>query len=1107
MVALPAYGPNSAPTDRFWIASAAIGFAAGTAADRYITPDDFLAEITRNVADVSIQFGNGAGISTVSSASKGKLRYNATVQSFQVSENAGAYVNLIKGSGVATRVAFWSGTSTLSSNSDFYWDDVNERLGVGVGSSPGAPIDVLADGTALAQQWRQNGGPLRMQMILDNVPEASLGTSTNHTFHLLTNNTQRLTIENGGRVGINKASVVQAQLQVVALDATTPNLILNTASTPSVNIAEFYNVSSLRFAFSPSANLTIGLAGGSGATGSLSFAVNGQANLTTLRAGTAPVSANTILLPSDDPAANEFLKVTSFAGNQVVTEWASGSGGTTINPTDGVMPVRSNATTFIDSPLSVASSAVTMTRTAIGTAQSDGIILLNSTAAAAGAQQYSPMIRLTGFGWKTNATAASQQADWVFQAQPVQGAAAPTVNLVFLSQINTGGFVQQFSVTSGAIAQIGTTGGTLYFGNSNHSITCSDASNTMSFAPSGGTVSLSLTSSFLRVPQGSGADAAGIQGLAAAGNNDISFSPQARGGNTGAGGSLYIHGGTGSTSGTPSVGGNAHLYGGAGGTNQNGGNAYIYGGALNGSGINGNVYLGYNGSAILGGIFIQGTDLSLVRHASSVLRVTDGSTGLGSILIGTSTDSLTGNFTILGSNAATNSLVAMARIGVNSTGIAADGFGAYLSWSAETNTTNDQETSRNNVFWSTATHASRTSARSWSMVNNATLAEVMRLTTPSNNIGSPFVLNIHGGTNPNVWTAGAFAAKLYLIDATLPAVGVAAHFSTTGADAPAWQLLRGRGTNASPTAVQSTDRLGAIQFCGQTSTSTNNFAIGAEIRVSTTENWSAGNNGCTMIFLNSNNGGTLTERGRITETGTWRIGASSGTFSTTNLLQVGNYASWSSTTVAAFYSGANANVAMQIIGTNGQTGNLLEIFRDSITPNLLTVSAPGVLGVRAGLNTGTLQARVGGVVHEDFTPVSNSGAVETNLMSWTMPGNVLGTDNDELVLDQSGEIVAPTGAIQLRVYFDGDLVFDTGAILLTAGAWRFMAAINRGTSTDTVSVCTYSGDLAALPVNCQTRAQTATLSGPVIVKVTGQALTSDEIFQTRSVISWFPAAA
>jgi trimeric autotransporter adhesin len=39
--------------------------------------------------------------------------------------------NILTGTGVATRIAFWNSTSSLSSNADLYWDNTNGRLGVG----------------------------------------------------------------------------------------------------------------------------------------------------------------------------------------------------------------------------------------------------------------------------------------------------------------------------------------------------------------------------------------------------------------------------------------------------------------------------------------------------------------------------------------------------------------------------------------------------------------------------------------------------------------------------------------------------------------------------------------------------------------------------------------------------------------------------------------------------------------------------------------------------------------------------------------------------------------------------------------------------------------
>ncbi|MCX7953932.1 MAG: hypothetical protein N3A01_01935, partial [Bacteroidales bacterium] len=53
-------------------------------------------------------------------------------------------IGAVGGSGAATRVAFWSGTNTLSSNVDLYWDNTNNRLGIGT-TSPSARLHVVGE--------------------------------------------------------------------------------------------------------------------------------------------------------------------------------------------------------------------------------------------------------------------------------------------------------------------------------------------------------------------------------------------------------------------------------------------------------------------------------------------------------------------------------------------------------------------------------------------------------------------------------------------------------------------------------------------------------------------------------------------------------------------------------------------------------------------------------------------------------------------------------------------------------------------------------------------------------------------------------------------------
>lgn len=81
-------------------------------------------------------------LTTLEAGAHGLLVYNTNDLAYQAS---GLYVNRswtttpdwrkvstdLSGSGIATRVAFWSSPTTLANNSDLYWDNVNNRLGIG----------------------------------------------------------------------------------------------------------------------------------------------------------------------------------------------------------------------------------------------------------------------------------------------------------------------------------------------------------------------------------------------------------------------------------------------------------------------------------------------------------------------------------------------------------------------------------------------------------------------------------------------------------------------------------------------------------------------------------------------------------------------------------------------------------------------------------------------------------------------------------------------------------------------------------------------------------------------------------------------------------------
>lgn len=122
------------------------------------------------------------------------------------------------------------------------------------------------------------------------------------------------------------------------------------------------------------------------------------------------------------------------------------SGATVATATGGIERQRWSANTT-GLPVS------TITRDAIGAPiisafdlDEVGLSLTNVTDAAAGAQQFSPAFMQRGAGWKTNATASSQEMRLSQQLQPVEGAANPTMAYSFTASIE--------NVNAGAFAEI-----------------------------------------------------------------------------------------------------------------------------------------------------------------------------------------------------------------------------------------------------------------------------------------------------------------------------------------------------------------------------------------------------------------------------------------------------------------------------------------------------------------------------------------------------------------------------------------------------------------------------------------------------------------------------
>lgn len=158
-------------------------------------------------------------------------------------------------------------------------------------------------------------------------------------------------------------------------------------------------------------------------------------------------------------------------------------------------------------------------------------------------------------------------------------------------------------------------------------------------------------------------------------------------------------------------------------------------------------------------------------------------------------------------------------------------------------------------------------------------------------------------------------------------------------------------------------------------------------------------------------------------------------------------------------------------------------------------------------------ARSPGVLFDFLSDVGNSTTSETNLYSSTITPNTLELNGDKIAAEYSGTVlVHATATRQIRAYFAGTAIFDTGALTIGAtSTWNLRVRLIRISA----SVVRYSASLITGGVTTQAYNSSGELTGldlsaSNILKVTGQAAgvgaATNDIVAKIGLVEWKPAA-
>lgn len=141
------------------------------------------------------------------------------------------------------------------------------------------------------------------------------------------------------------------------------------------------------------------------------------------------------------------------SGNLIEASAACGGGGGSPGGSSGDVQFN-NAGSFGGTNLTYSSPTLTQTVTSLGATRTDGLVLTNTTAAAAGTTQFSQALRFSSQGWKTTATAASRTVEFNLDLRPIEQTTNPAYTLQLSTQCascTTGTSFSQHSVFGVAV--------------------------------------------------------------------------------------------------------------------------------------------------------------------------------------------------------------------------------------------------------------------------------------------------------------------------------------------------------------------------------------------------------------------------------------------------------------------------------------------------------------------------------------------------------------------------------------------------------------------------------------------------------------------------------
>lgn len=220
----------------------------------------------------------------------------------------------------------------------------------------------------------------------------------------------------------------------------------------------------------------------------------------------------------------------------------------------------------------------------------------------------------------------------------------------------------------------------------------------------------------------------------------------------------------------------------------------------------------------------------------------------------------------------------------------------------------------------------------------------------------------------------------------------------------------------------------------------------------------------------------------------------------------GNYATALGSGASAGAAGAVA-IGADNAGTSASTTVANEI---KLGTSLHTVTVAGAEKVAAGGSASF--ATVGGALFDHFVDAGNTTTSETDLYSDSIPASTLSVNGHKIEAKYGGTFVNSTSTKQLRVYFGGTQVFDSGALTISGSSdWSVeLLVIRVSSSVVRVTVRANTSGASTGSYAKTTEVTGLTLTNAQILKITGTAAgvgaATNDVVAKIGALEYRPAA-